>query len=139
MPTNDTQLQPLTPTQASQPLNATNSLLSEPVAQTKISTSLQRLAPFGIALGGILIGILIFILLQNTTFRKPVSVTPAPTPTLIPTATPMRRSSKLSQTQKYIDFEQAVSTLSASIQLFSVSEPMLQPPSLVLPLGFSTR
>lgn len=131
--------QPLTPSLAPPVTGASEPPVNEPAAKPGAPASLQRLAPFGIALGGILIGMLLFILLQNTIFRKPVSITPAPTPTLIPTATPMRQSSKLSQTQGFIDLDRSVSTLSTTIQSFSVSEPMLQPPSLILPLGFSPK
>lgn len=77
------------------------------------------------------------ILAQKSNLFSPQPTT-APSPqTLQPTPTPERHLSLIATQSAFLQLQSNVASLSASIQNVIVSDPILSPPVLDLPLGFS--
>lgn len=70
---------------------------------------------------------------------KPGETVVAPTPTSAPlsTPTPFRKQSAIASDSAFMEFQTNVATLSAAIAGYNPLDPMLTPPTLILPLGFS--
>ncbi len=84
----------------------------------------------------ILLGISVLVLLRQYFFVQPAPPQQtAPSPT--PTPTPVRRPSAIATQSAFLLLDASVSSLSASIENYVVDDPMLSPPVLDLPLGFS--
>lgn len=79
----------------------------------------------------------LFFGISFVTKPKETAVVPAATPTPNATPTPIRQPSAIAGQATFIDFQSAVSTLSAAIAGYNSQDPSLTPPTLVLPLGFT--
>ena len=88
----------------------------------------------------LVIGILIIVIIGSILFavsrQKPAPVVVAPTPTATPTPTPIRILSSFATQSAFLQFEQSVNALPATISGTNVSDQTLAPPSVDLSLGF---
>jgi len=93
--------------------------------------------PFIPIVGGIIILLFVFLLIQFIQSRRinTVSVEIAPSPTIAATPTPMRKPSALFATEAFASFSAAKASYSAEINNFSFQEGLFTPPTLDLELG----
>lgn len=102
-----------------------------PASMKKNDTTMTILAAVIVIVIGILIAL--FFAMQKPSLR-PTGVTI--TPTAAPTPTPTRVLSPLATQSAFLAVEEAVSSLSATLQATQIQDPSLTPPTLTLPLGF---
>jgi hypothetical protein len=84
----------------------------------------------------ILVGIGVLTRISGPSPQQTTDV-PTPTPALQFTPQPSRSLSGIGTQPEFQDFQAAVATLSAAIAEYTVNDPTLTPPQLVLPLGFN--
>lgn len=90
----------------------------------------------------LIIGVVIILIIGSLIFatqtKKPVTLTPATTPSVAtPTPTPIRKLEAFATQSAFIQFESSVASLSASIQNSEIQGPSITAPVLDLQLGFS--
>jgi len=86
---------------------------------------------------GVGIFVLFLIIILFTINRpKPAPVAVLPTPTMTPTPTPIRILSTFATQSAFLQFEQSVNALPATISGATLSDQTLDPPSVDLSLGF---
>lgn len=103
----------------------------------KLPSEIKKFWPFMIALLAILTGITVFLVIQRLQPPKP---TPGPVTIVItptPTPTPIRQATVVSTSQTFMDFQTEIASFSAGVKEYEKDDPMLSPPILTLPLGFT--
>ena len=108
-----------------------------PTSDSKLKQIIQSINPWVVAFVVFILGILVFFVIRGRFISTPTQIVPTLTPTATVTPTPIRSFSIIATQSAFLELEEALSTLSADLQLYSVQDPALSPPELTLPLNFS--
>jgi len=106
-----------------------------PVPQ-KLPSLMSKLIPIFLVLGAVSFGSLIYVIIQNSQKKEPDQVIKTVVVTPTPSPTPIRVATVISTSSAYMELEKSIDEFEAALNEFSKDDPMLSPPTLVLPLGF---
>lgn len=76
---------------------------------------------------------------QKTVQQTTTTTSTTPTPAANAPSKIMRQESAIATQSAFLRVSQSVASLSASVQTLTITDTMLNPPAIELPLGFDTK
>lgn len=134
-------IQPLPDSSAPMEHNAPDiTPVAPPDTAPQIQTEAKRILPKNIYIAGgvLLVAILITAILYiKSTLQAPAAPVAVPTPIIVITPTPMRMPSRIASSSAFVTYQNAVASLSGTINAFTILDSTLTPPVLNTDLGLS--